>query len=209
VWESIDTFRWGPRNNDGGESSRRKSGSTSSGSEVEVEVDVEESAEFDYDSFDEMSPSAVQVGSSSSAKSSSKKVKKATTRNSSNNTNNNNNSNNDNKSDSNNNNNNDSNSSNSSSGSGSGSGSGSNVSLLPTLSHDLDIVSAAGFPTHTNYTRDFKDLLDYIYIEPAHFKILRVAPFPSEEVLSKHTALPSCAFPSDHLAVIVDLEFID
>jgi mRNA deadenylase 3'-5' endonuclease subunit Ccr4 len=194
VWESIDTFRWGPRNNDGGESSRRKSGSTSSGSEAEVEV--EESAEFDYDSFDELSPSAVQDGSSSSsAKSSSKNVKKAATRSSS--------SNNDNGSTS------TSNNESNSSSSGSGSGSGSNVSLLPTLTHDLDIVSAAGFPTHTNYTRDFKDLLDYIYIEPSQFKILRVAPFPSEEVLSKHTALPSCAFPSDHLAVIVDLEFID
>jgi mRNA deadenylase 3'-5' endonuclease subunit Ccr4 len=197
VWESIDTFRWGPRNNDGGESSRRKSGSTSSGSEEEVEV--EESAEFDYESFDEISPSAVQDSSSSSEKSSSKQIKKGTTRSSSSNNNN------GSTSDSNN----DSNSNNSSSGSGSGSGSGSNVSLLPTLSHDLNIVSAAGFPTHTNYTRDFKDLLDYIYIEPAHFEILRVAPFPSEEVLSKHTALPSCAFPSDHLAVIVDLEFKD
>lgn len=194
MWESIDTFRWGPRNNDGGESSRRKSGSTSSGSEVELEV--EESAEFDYDSFDELCPSAVQDGSSSSsAKSSSKKVQKAPTRSSSSNDNNGSTSN--------------SNKDSSSSGNGSGSGSGSNVSLLPTLTHDLNIVSAAGFPTHTNYTRDFKDLLDYIYIEPSHFKILRVAPFPSEEVLSKHTALPSCAFPSDHLAVIVDLEFID
>lgn len=182
MWESIDTFRWGPRNNDGGESSRRKSGSTSSGS------DVDASAEFDYESFDEISQSTVQdSSSSSSAKSSSKKAKLRTTRSSSSNNNSNSSNNND----------------------SSSSGSGSSMSLLPTLSHDLDIVSAAGFPTHTNYTRDFKDLLDYIYIEPAHFKIRRVAPFPSEEVLSKHTALPSCAFPSDHLAVIVDLEFID
>ena len=198
MWESVDTFRWGPRNNDGGESSRRKSSSTSSGSDVDVDV----SAEFDYESFDEMSQSTVQdSSSSSSAIGSSKKAKKSTTRNSGSN-NNSSSSNNNNDSNSNNDSNNDSSSS-------SGSGSGISVSLLPTLSHDLDIVSAAGFPTHTNYTRDFKDLLDYIYIEPAHFKILRVAPFPSEEVLSKHTALPSCAFPSDHLAVIVDLEFID
>ena len=83
------------------------------------------------------------------------------------------------------------------------------MSSLPSLSHDLDIISAAGFPPHSNYTRDFKDVLDYIYIEPKQFKVVRVAPFPSEEVLSRNTALPSCAFPSDHLAVIVDLEFVD
>ena len=96
-----------------------------------------------------------------------------------------------------------------SSSSSSSSSSSRRVPLLPSLSHDLDIISAAGFPPHSNYTRDFKDVLDYIYIEPKQFKVIRVAPFPSEEVLSRNTALPSCAFPSDHLAVIVDLEFVD
>lgn len=148
MWESIDTFRWGVRDRDSGDVSRRLSNSSANC----LDGDVDAGAECDYESFDDVAPSTGHDSSSS--------------------------------------------------------GSGC-VSLLPSLSHDLDITSAAGLPIHSNYTRDFKDLLDYIYIEPKQFKVLRVAPFPSEEVLSKNTALPSCAFPSDHLAVIVDLEFVD
>lgn len=165
VWESINTFRWGARDRDSGDSSRRVSSSSSPANGLDIDGDGEGgeggrgggegSAECNHESFDELVPSTGQ-GNSSSSSSSSRRV-----------------------------------------------------SSLPSLSHDLDIISAAGFPPHSNYTRDFKDVLDYIYIEPKHFKVVRVAPFPSEEVLSRNTALPSCAFPSDHLAVIVDLEFVD
>ena len=80
---------------------------------------------------------------------------------------------------------------------------------LPNLTHDLKLYSAAGFPLYTNYTKAFKDILDYIYIEKDHFTVSRVAPFPSDSILSENTALPSQIFPSDHLAVAVDIKFIN
>lgn len=79
---------------------------------------------------------------------------------------------------------------------------------LPCLTHDMHLISAAGMPEYTNYTKGFKDLLDYIYVQSDHFKVVRVAPFPSTKDLLQFTALPSRVFPSDHLAVAVDLEFI-
>jgi mRNA deadenylase 3'-5' endonuclease subunit Ccr4 len=79
---------------------------------------------------------------------------------------------------------------------------------LPRLTHDMRLISAAGLPEYTNYTRGFKDLLDYIYVQSDHFRVVRVAPFPSTQDLLQFTALPSRVFPSDHLAVAVDLEFI-
>ena len=77
----------------------------------------------------------------------------------------------------------------------------------PNLILRCQLVSAAGLPAFTNYTRDFKDLLDYIFVENNAFEVVRVAPFPSEAILSAQTALPSEFFPSDHLAVAVDLKF--
>lgn len=79
---------------------------------------------------------------------------------------------------------------------------------LPNLTHDLKLFSAAGFPLYTNYTKAFKDILDYIYIEKDRFTVSRIAPFPSDSILSENTALPSQIFPSDHLAVAVDIKFI-
>ena len=68
------------------------------------------------------------------------------------------------------------------------------------------MVSAAGYTPFTNYTGQFKDLLDYIYIQSAGgFRVCGVAPFPPESVLEADTALPSGQFPSDHISVVVDL----
>lgn len=77
--------------------------------------------------------------------------------------------------------------------------------LPPTLlSPAGPLTSAAGYPAFTNYTAGFKDLLDYVYV-PQRVLVAAVAPFPDEDVLRAHTALPSPLFPSDHLAVVVDL----
>ena len=76
---------------------------------------------------------------------------------------------------------------------------------LPTLRHPYKLVSAAGYPLYTNFTRDFKDVLDYIYVEESAFSIDHAAIFPTFDVLSESVALPSSSFPSDHLAVLVDL----
>jgi 2',5'-phosphodiesterase len=77
--------------------------------------------------------------------------------------------------------------------------------LLPCLSHSLNLTSAAGYPPYTNFTSTFKDVLDYIFIPRDDFEAVRVAPFPSFDQLSQHTALPSIVFPSDHIAVVVDI----
>jgi hypothetical protein len=77
--------------------------------------------------------------------------------------------------------------------------------LLGVLRHGLELESAAGFPAFSNYTAAFKDCLDYVMVQKARFQVLRVAPFPSEEVLSATVALPSAVFPSDHLSLMVDL----
>ena len=79
---------------------------------------------------------------------------------------------------------------------------------LPCLTHDLNLYSAAGFPEYTNYTKAFKDTLDYIFVEENHFIVKRIAPFPDTATLMKDVALPSRVFPSDHLAVAVDLQFV-
>jgi mRNA deadenylase 3'-5' endonuclease subunit Ccr4 len=79
--------------------------------------------------------------------------------------------------------------------------------VLPTISHPLHMSSAAGFPAFTNYTRDFKMTLDYIFVDTDSLAVTAVAPLPTEEVLSEHVALPSIVFPSDHVSLIVDVDF--
>ena len=40
-------------------------------------------------------------------------------------------------------------------------------------------------------------------------EVVQIAPFPSLSELSAHTALPSQICPSDHVAVVVDVKFIE
>ena len=84
----------------------------------------------------------------------------------------------------------------------------SQQSIFPSLLKlPSPLFSAAGYPKYTNYVGGFKDLLDYIFVSENDFSVVGVAPFPSESVLSEETALPSSCFPSDHLAVVVDLNW--
>ena len=84
----------------------------------------------------------------------------------------------------------------------------SQQSIFPSLLKlPFPLFSAAGYPKYTNYVGGFKDLLDYIFVSENDFSVVGVAPFPSESVLSEETALPSSCFPSDHLAVVVDLNW--
>lgn len=80
-----------------------------------------------------------------------------------------------------------------------------NLNILPVLTHDLQLISAAGFPTYTNFTQAFKDLLDYIFIDGS-LDVFRVGPFPTYEELIENVAIPSQLYPSDHLAVVVDVQ---
>lgn len=80
--------------------------------------------------------------------------------------------------------------------------------IIPSLSHSLRLKSAAGYPLYSNYTKEFKALLDYIFVEENKFDVVAVGPQPTEEVLSENCAIPSAVFPSDHLSIVVDVAFV-
>ena len=75
------------------------------------------------------------------------------------------------------------------------------------MEHTFNMDSACGTPLYTNYTLGFKDCIDYIFYQTDSLEVKKVIPFPSEEVLSKHEAIPSQVFPSDHIACVADLKW--
>ncbi|XP_052747253.1 2',5'-phosphodiesterase 12 [Bicyclus anynana] len=75
------------------------------------------------------------------------------------------------------------------------------------LEQTIPLESACGEPQYTNFTVGFADCIDYIFYEKSKLSVQQVIPFPSYEELTLHTALPSIVFPSDHIAVISDLQF--
>jgi 2',5'-phosphodiesterase len=67
--------------------------------------------------------------------------------------------------------------------------------------------SADGLRTpYTNYTSGYKALLDYIWLDPKELHVRRVLPAPPERLLQGF--IPSESFPSDHLAVVFDLDWV-
>lgn len=72
--------------------------------------------------------------------------------------------------------------------------------------HKFFLKSASGTPKYTNYTDDYKGCLDYIFIETNKLKVTQNVPVTSPEELEKYEGLPNEYFPSDHLALVVDLE---
>lgn len=64
-------------------------------------------------------------------------------------------------------------------------------------------------PWTTNYTVNFKGVLDYIWYSAQNLMPLSVSPIPSEAQLTKHgEALPSTEFSSDHIMLISDLQVV-
>ena len=64
-------------------------------------------------------------------------------------------------------------------------------------------------PKQTNYTSNFKGVLDYMWYSVQNLRPLSVAPIPDETVLTRHgEALPSTEFSSDHLMLISDLQIL-
>lgn len=76
---------------------------------------------------------------------------------------------------------------------------------VPRLRNEVPLVSATGFPDFTNFVRGFVEVLDYVMVEKDRVEVLQVGALPDRETASRHTALPSPVFPSDHLAVMVDV----
>ena len=77
------------------------------------------------------------------------------------------------------------------------------------IKHDHTLISACGFPQYTNYVSNFIGCLDYIYVEPSKLNVEEVIPMCSHEEVIQYTALPNAVFPSDHLALVCELSFIN
>jgi CCR4-NOT transcription complex subunit 6 len=64
-------------------------------------------------------------------------------------------------------------------------------------------------PIQTNYTVNFKGVLDYIWYSAPNLRPLAVAPIPDEHVLTRHgEGLPSTEFSSDHIMLITDVQIL-
>lgn len=75
------------------------------------------------------------------------------------------------------------------------------------VSHDFKFQDACGPLEYTHYRDVFTAVLDYILIDETCLEVQRVIPMPSHDEVTKHVALPSLSFPSDHLALICDLKW--
>jgi len=65
-------------------------------------------------------------------------------------------------------------------------------------------------PWTTNYTVNFKGVLDYIWYSAQNILPLSAAPVPDEAQLTKYgEALPSTEFSSDHIMLISDMQIIN
>jgi len=76
------------------------------------------------------------------------------------------------------------------------------------LSHPFNLNTATGTPKYTNYTIGFKDCLDYIFYDENSFSVEQVVPFPTDDELGFHQALPNVSFPSDHVSLVAELKWI-
>jgi mRNA deadenylase 3'-5' endonuclease subunit Ccr4 len=57
---------------------------------------------------------------------------------------------------------------------------------------------------YTNYTSGYQALLDYVWYPPQRLRVTQQLAVPSPEQMTGY--IPNAAFPSDHLAVVYDLE---
>lgn len=75
---------------------------------------------------------------------------------------------------------------------------------------DEKYISLAGYPDYTNYTdspmkKGFIGCLDYMWCYP-QLNIDNIIPLPDHELVIKYNAIPSKIAPSDHIALVVDLD---
>ena len=57
---------------------------------------------------------------------------------------------------------------------------------------------------YTNYTSGYKALLDYVWYQQEHWKVVGQLPQPTPEQMAGF--VPNVGFPSDHLAVVYDFQ---
>ncbi|CAF1598911.1 unnamed protein product, partial [Didymodactylos carnosus] len=71
--------------------------------------------------------------------------------------------------------------------------------------HSLNLMTYANYD-YTAYLPSYSDVLDHIFFDQTTLSFKRCIPMPSHSEVTEFVGLPSCKIPSDHLAVIVDLE---
>jgi len=65
-------------------------------------------------------------------------------------------------------------------------------------------------PQFTNYTAQFKGVLDYMWYTATNLRPLSAAPIHDSSVLTRYgEALPSTQFPSDHIMLISDMQIVN
>ena len=77
------------------------------------------------------------------------------------------------------------------------------------IKHSFSMDSACGTPPFTNYTIGFQDCIDYIFYENDKFKVNSIVQYPPEDDLKKYKAIPNVVFPSDHIASISNLKWVE
>ena len=96
-------------------------------------------------------------------------------------------------------------------------GDDSSPNILPdamSISHSFQLGSVYNTvmgeePKTTNYTAQFKGVLDYMWYSATNLRPLSCAPVPDEKEITKHgEALPSTQFSSDHVMLISDMQIM-
>lgn len=96
-------------------------------------------------------------------------------------------------------------------------GDNSSPNILPdamSISHSFQLGSVYNTvlgeePKATNYTAQFKGVLDYMWYSASNLRPLSCAPIPDEKDLTKHgEALPSTQYSSDHVMLISDMQIM-
>ncbi|CAF1196590.1 unnamed protein product [Rotaria sp. Silwood1] len=78
---------------------------------------------------------------------------------------------------------------------------------------DFDYKTPIELSTYSNYaytiySLHFHDVIDHIFYDSEKFQFQRSIPMPTHEQVTEFTALPSCKIPSDHLAIVIELEIL-
>ncbi len=76
------------------------------------------------------------------------------------------------------------------------------------MTHPFSLQDSCGPLPYTNFTVGFKACLDYIFSDGRLLSVDRVIPLPDHSEVTANIALPSVVFPSDHLALVCDLKWI-
>eukprot|EP00003_Mantamonas_plastica_P004009 TRINITY_DN1315_c0_g1_i2.p1 TRINITY_DN1315_c0_g1~~TRINITY_DN1315_c0_g1_i2.p1 ORF type:complete len:320 (-),score=97.79 TRINITY_DN1315_c0_g1_i2:263-1222(-) len=80
------------------------------------------------------------------------------------------------------------------------------------LHHSLSLDSAYGGVNEkkmfTNYTYDFKGVLDWIFYDQSRMVCTSVLEPIPEKILKREVALPSSHFPSDHIPLVAEFELL-